>query len=169
MKAFRDNLMRSAKFVFAVIIVFCLFCSCTEAVDRYTTSSTCGTGDFTQTTIPIIGDAVAPTASLQTEDAVVEFWTDATNPADNLHADDSTDSIEGVTVPTDSAPDNISVYTYEDFISMTGAQQQEFVELFDSLDGFKQWYKQALAEYNSNKPPELTGDGNIDINDILPN
>ena len=78
----------------------------------------------------------------------------------------SVDSTKPTTVPDTFTPE---VCTFEQFSTMDGAQQQAFCDSFASLADFKAWYKAAKAAYDQTKPPEVTGDGNIDIGDFLPN
>ena len=84
----------------------------------------------------------------------------ATHPAPSM------DSTTPTTVPDTFHPEDC---TFEQFLAMDGAQQQSFCDSFASLADFKAWYKAAKAEYDQTKPPEVTGDGNIDIGDFLPN
>jgi hypothetical protein len=50
---------------------------------------------------------------------------------------------------------------------MSPAEQQAYVESFDSIDQFFDWYNTAKAEYEAANPPIDVGDGVIDMEDII--
>lgn len=58
---------------------------------------------------------------------------------------------------------------YERFHAMSPAEQQAFMESFESIDAFFAWYENAKAEHDAAKPPIDVGDGNIDLDDVIGN
>ena len=73
-----------------------------------------------------------------------------------------TESVEQETTPSVSAQTE-----YEKFHAMSPAEQQAYMESFDSIEAFFEWYEQAAAEYEAAKPPIDVGDGNINLDDII--
>ena len=58
--------------------------------------------------------------------------------------------------------------TYEKYIGLNGFEQQAFMETFDSIPAFFEWYNTAKAEYEANREIiEIGGDGTIDLGDII--
>lgn len=46
---------------------------------------------------------------------------------------------------------------------MSGEEQQEFFESFDSVEAFFEWYNEAKAKYEAEHPSiEIGGDGKVD-------
>ena len=71
----------------------------------------------------------------------------------------------GTTEP--ETPDVTAPVDYERFQAMTPAQQQAYMESFDSMDAFFDWYEKAKAEYEAANPPIYIEDGSIDLDDVL--
>lgn len=69
--------------------------------------------------------------------------------------------------PTETPTQNeeSALSEYERFINMTPAEQQAYMESFESIEAFFEWYNQAKAEYEAANPPIEVGDGNIDLGD----
>ena len=63
--------------------------------------------------------------------------------------------------------------TYEKYIGLNGLEQQAFMETFDSIPTFIEWYNTAKAEYEANRKiiesdsVEWAIDGDIDLGDII--
>ena len=55
---------------------------------------------------------------------------------------------------------------YSDYMSMSAAQQQAFIESFESMDAFMAWFNQAKAEHNANDNSIEVGNGTIDLEQI---
>ena len=67
--------------------------------------------------------------------------------------------------PGDKKPEE---YTYEEYIAMSGEEQQAFLERFDSMALFFAWLNAAKAEYDENQNDiEIGGDGSIDLGEIV--
>ena len=56
---------------------------------------------------------------------------------------------------------------YELFMDMEPAQQREYMESFESMEAFFDWYNAAKEAYELAHPPIDVGDGVIDLEDLL--
>lgn len=56
---------------------------------------------------------------------------------------------------------------YEEFTAMSPTQQRVYMESFESLDAFFEWYNGAKEVYEQAHPPIDVGDGVIDMEDII--
>ena len=56
--------------------------------------------------------------------------------------------------------------TYEEYWAMSGEEQLEYKESFDSVKDFYAWYNAAKAEYESAHPGIDAGDGEIDLGEL---
>ena len=56
---------------------------------------------------------------------------------------------------------------YEEFTAMSPTQQRVYMESFESLDAFFEWYNAAKEVYEQAHPPIDVGDGVIDMEDII--
>lgn len=65
----------------------------------------------------------------------------------------------------DSAAGQLS--DYEKFQDMSPAEQQEYMESFEDIDAFFEWYNKAKEEHEAANPPIDAGDGNVDMGDII--
>ena len=54
--------------------------------------------------------------------------------------------------------------TYEEFWAMSGEEQLEYKESFESVEDFYAWYNAAEQEYIEANPGIDAGDGEIDLN-----
>lgn len=52
---------------------------------------------------------------------------------------------------------------YREFMDMTPAEQQAFMESFESIEAFFEWYEAAKAKYEEENPPIDVGDGNVTL------
>ena len=51
---------------------------------------------------------------------------------------------------------------------MSGAEQQEYMMSFSSIEAFFEWFNAAKAKYDAEHPSiEIGGDGSIDLGDII--
>ncbi len=58
--------------------------------------------------------------------------------------------------------------TYEEYLNLTPAKQQEYFKTFDSLNSFKAWLNAAKAEYEAKDDSiEVEGNGSLDLKDYL--
>lgn len=58
--------------------------------------------------------------------------------------------------------------SYEEYIAMSGEEQQKYFESFESVEAFFEWYNAAKAKYDEeNESIEIGGDGSIDLGDII--
>lgn len=56
---------------------------------------------------------------------------------------------------------------YEKFRDMKAAEQQAFLESFESLDAFFEWYNRVKEEYAAAHPAIEIGDGVVDMGDLM--
>ena len=56
--------------------------------------------------------------------------------------------------------------TYEEFWAMSGEEQLEYKESFDSPKDFYAWYDAAKAEYEAAHPGIDAGDGEINLGEM---
>lgn len=56
--------------------------------------------------------------------------------------------------------------SYEEYIAMSGEEQQKYFESFESVEAFFEWYNAAKAEYEANRE-EIEVDGEIDLGDYI--
>lgn len=52
---------------------------------------------------------------------------------------------------------------YREFMDMTPAEQQAFMESFESIEAFFEWYEAAKEKYEKENPPIDVGDGNVTL------
>lgn len=71
----------------------------------------------------------------------------------------TTEKNEDPTVPTTGE----TVTAYEQYNSMSGKAQKEFIESFDSIEDFFVWYNNAKAEYEKLNPDIEVSDGTVDL------
>lgn len=58
--------------------------------------------------------------------------------------------------------------TYEEYLNLTPAKQQEYFKTFNSLNSFKEWLNTAKAEYDAKDDSiEVEGNGSLDLKDYL--
>lgn len=69
-----------------------------------------------------------------------------------------------ITTPAIQEKDNV-LTEYEIYLSMSGEEQQNYMQSFDSVEAFFNWHTAAKEEYeNTRKDVEITGDEVISIN-----
>ena len=58
--------------------------------------------------------------------------------------------------------------TYEEYLAMTGVEQEAFYYSFDNSDDYFKWYNAAKKEYDSNENNiVIGGDNSVNLGDIL--
>ena len=91
---------------------------------------------------------------------------DATSP-ETQPTQESTSNAEtqppATTTPTESTTSEREYLSYEVFINLSGEEQKEYRNTFDSLSDFFAWYDAAKAEYDAENPDVEIGDGPIDL------
>ena len=66
---------------------------------------------------------------------------------------------------TDSGSQSMN---YESFQDMAPAQQQAYMESFDSIDAFFEWYNAAKEQYEKDHPSiEVGGNGSVDLDEVI--
>ena len=71
---------------------------------------------------------------------------------------------------TDSAGSGkeLTDYTYEEYNAMSGGEQQEFFNSFETPEAFFTWLTEAKAKYEEEQDYiEIGGDGNIDLGELI--
>lgn len=59
-------------------------------------------------------------------------------------------------------------YTYEEYEAMTRSEQQAFMNRFESLSAFFDWYDAAKAEYDATRETiQIGGGGSVDLGDLI--
>lgn len=69
------------------------------------------------------------------------------------------------TEATEPAP-AVTNMTYERYCSLSGEEQMAYMQTFDSLADFFDWYNAAKEAYEKENPGIEIGDGNIDLGEI---
>jgi len=88
-----------------------------------------------------------------------EEATDSTEPSE-----EETDPTEEETKPEDTDPtEGDTITDFEWYNSLSGAEQQEFMNTFESVEAFFEWYNAAKSEYDALHPDVEINDGNIDL------
>ena len=63
---------------------------------------------------------------------------------------------------------DITKLTYEQYNSMSGAQQKQVIEMFASVEEFMKWYRAVEAKYQAEHPDiEIGADGVINAEDLI--
>ena len=119
-------------------------------------------------------DATAPSTNLSENTPTVET-TEST--MSGLVQDDELDGEETMPVQTatpieteppvtDATSPVTGMLTYESYEAMTEEQQIAFMETFESIEAFFEWYNTAKAEYETQNPGIEIDDGIIDLDKI---
>lgn len=85
--------------------------------------------------------------------------------------EDSTDSQSASSVEsTDSVHKAPEDYTYEEYIAMSGKEQEQYFFQFEDVSDFFDWFNSAKAEYEANREYiEIGEDGVVDLGEIFGN
>ena len=122
-----------------------------EEVPTTTAGTTAGTGETTQ---PGGNGQTQPTQGQQGTDPTGST-TDSTPPSDPTNPTNPTDP---------SQPAEKTYLTYEEYIALSGAEQNAYCQSFPSLRAFNDWYNAAKKAYDEAQPKETIGpDGNINL------
>lgn len=79
----------------------------------------------------------------------------------------SSSSSDTSSKPTVEDAEDDGEVTYEEYIAMSGAEQQKYLESFDSIEAFFAWYNAAKEKYDKENPSIEIGDGSINMEDII--
>lgn len=99
--------------------------------------------------------------------------TDTKEPTGNTEPTQKPEATEPTTKPTEPADKpsggntDSGKMTYDDYQSMSPAEQQEYMDSFENIDGFFDWYNSAKDQYEEENPPIDVGDGEIDLGEII--
>ena len=128
-----------------------------------------------ETTTASVDTTVAPDTTTAAPDTTVTPGTtaapDTTVTPGTTAAPDTT-----VTPGTTAAPDTTvtpgttvapSELTFAEFLAMSPADQQAYMESYSDMSAFLAWYAQAEAKYKAEQGTPVTGDGNINIGDYI--
>lgn len=103
-------------------------------------------------------DAPEDTRPVQTEPTVTE--PKETKPVVTEPAQTGPQQTEPVQIPEGEID-------YETFTAMEPALQRQYMESFESMDAFFEWYNAAKEAYEQEHPVLDVGDGVIDVEDLL--
>lgn len=106
---------------------------------------------------PVV-DAPEDTRPVQTEPAVTE--PEQTEPTVTEPAQTEPQQSEPAQIPEGEID-------YETFTAMDPALQRQYMESFESMDAFFEWYNAAKEAYEQEHPAIDVGDGVIDVEDLL--
>lgn len=143
-----------------------------------------GAKDPIETTGPDSSDETEPetTAPTDPDDTPDTTTPEVTRPSDSdpdegLVEPDTPEQPDGTrppnhlpdpTVPAPSEPDTDPTEPdltmgYEQFMALSGAEQREFMESFDSMEAFFDWYNAVKEQYEKDHPAIDVGDGVFDF------
>lgn len=108
-------------------------------------------------------DSAAEPETQQTE--AVDNEETTTQPAEETEQPDETTATEQPTEPATDAPVTV-LSDYQRYHNMTGEEQQAFIDNFESIEAFFEWYNAAKAEHEKMNPSTEIGGGNIDLGDL---
>jgi hypothetical protein len=111
-------------------------------------------------------DETQPPAETEAPAAPAETETDV--PEETKSPDATEDVPSESQQPTEKPTDPVVQMTqYEWYHSLSGEQQMAYMETFDSLAAFFDWYNAAKEEHEKLKPGIEIGSGDIDFGDIF--
>ena len=156
------------------ITAICLSCAlllgaCGLSVTPTEPSSNPTTHATEPTTQPVESVTTEPTtqpteATTQSTEPTTPSTEQTTPPTQTT--DPSTESTTEATEPTQSG--NSGAVTYEEYQAMSPEGQQAFFNSFESYEDFIAWFIAAEAAYKESQDRnEVSGDGNIDIGDLI--
>ena len=67
--------------------------------------------------------------------------------------------------PTD-APEDTGEMTYEKYMSLSATAQSDYMNSFESVDAFFEWYNAAKEAHDAQNNDIEIGDGSFDLNDL---
>lgn len=93
---------------------------------------------------------------------------DTTTDNNDDGGNNTTEPSTPVTPETPVSPAEPSKVTYEDYIAMSGAEQQEFFMTFANPADFFTWFNDGKAAYDAAHPSiEIGGNGSINLGDLI--
>lgn len=98
---------------------------------------------------------------------------DKEDPTAELPSNSKNDGDENTTTESDNENQNDSdnlnekVVTYEMYHSMSADKQREYLESFESIEKFFDWYNKAKEEYEKQNPDIEIGKDPIDLDNII--
>lgn len=81
--------------------------------------------------------------------------------------EDSPDDVQVPTKPTEPAGSDSKVTEYEWFNALPGEEQEAYMQSFESIAAFFEWYNAAKAEYDELHPSIDVGDAYIDLGELI--
>lgn len=129
-----------------MITVMIFLTACGKMPAETTLPSTTGQVETTEASLPGVDDSIFGDETLLVE---TTSSVEPTTPAE--------------TEPpvTDATSPVTGMLTYESYEAMTEAQQIEFMESFEDMEAFFEWYNTAKAEYEAQNPAIEVGEGGI--------
>lgn len=170
--------------IIALIALLLLTTGCRKAEVTTTEPPVAATTEPSETLMPGVGivengvvmeeEADEPTEPAETEPAETEPESGKETTPKATEPEKETDPTENpgdgeTTPPAETKPSGGSATVssaYTDYMNMSAAQQQAFIESFESLDAFMAWFNQAKAEHNANDNSIEVGSGTIDLEQI---
>lgn len=145
--------MKRITVLITIFMVFLAFTACENGKDDATASST----NLSEST-SVVGTTESTMPGLGKDD---ELGKEETTPVK------TTTSIETEPPVTDATSPVTGMLTYESYEAMTEAQQIAFMEEFEDIAAFFDWYNAAKAEYEAQNPAiEVGEEGIIDLDKI---
>lgn len=177
--------MRKRYILLLALLTAAMLIGCGKEKDAKETTEAVGAVETTEESIPGVEDSIfdqdfettEATQAAQGDDAQQEtegsgLQEKDPDAEDDDDQDDDKDADKETTAPTEStnateAPVDPASMDYAKFQAMSPAEQQAFVESFESIDAFFEWYNAAKEAYEAANPPIDIGSGNIDLDDII--
>lgn len=103
-------------------------------------------------------------ATPSTEDPDTPVSNDTPTTPDNKTETDGTNATDST--PVTEIPEKFTDCTYEDYHNMTPEVQKQFVDKFEDLAAFFDWYNAAKKKYEMEHPTIGVENGEIDISNI---
>lgn len=94
---------------------------------------------------------------------------EAEKPTDTPETETTVPSTEATETPEENGGDSTGtdLTEYEKFHALSPEEQQQYVESFEDIDQFFDWYNSSKEEYEAANPPIDVGDGEIDMGEII--
>lgn len=102
----------------------------------------------------------------ETTEETKESTTQPTTQNDSTEPSETTVPTTGKDSEDESKPATDST-DYETYNAMSGEQQKAFMETFESVEAFFDWYNAAKEEYDAQHPDVEIGDDAIDFGEII--
>lgn len=159
---------RMISLLLAVVLVLSLVGCKTKAKEEPIAAAPIPEGFFDQTKPADETETPAVTEKEQEE----EPTTTSEEPTDGVQSEetketeatDATEATEETQKPTNTI---VQMTQYEWYHSLTGEQQMAYMETFESMDAFFDWYNAAKEEHEKERPSIDIGDGYIDLDKII--